>query len=77
VQRYRRAELVLGTLSTLEQPARGDRIQPDLLDPDILSKKTLEEVNAGRSKISRRWGIATSITPEDFAEALRASRGAR
>ncbi|MEQ1851433.1 MAG: hypothetical protein ABMA01_07555 [Chthoniobacteraceae bacterium] len=77
VQKYQRAELVLGALTTLEQPDRGDRITPDLLDADILSKKTLEEVTASRSKISRRWGIATSIAPEDFVEALRASRGAR
>jgi hypothetical protein len=48
----------------------------DLLDKDVLSKKSLEEVMDNQSEISRRWGIATAITVDDFVEALRASRGA-
>lgn len=76
-QLYRRAEVVLGTQSPHEAPDRRDRASQDLLDPDISSKKTLEEVNASRSSISRRWGIVTALQPEDFVEALKASRGHR
>ena len=76
-QRYRRAEVVLSALPTLDLPPRGDVAGiPDVLDPNILSKKTLEEVNSKRSAISKRWGIATDLQPEDFVEALRASRAA-
>jgi transcriptional regulator with XRE-family HTH domain len=76
-QRYRRAEVVIGALPTLQLPPRGDAAgTPDILDPDILSTKTLEEVNKQRSSISRRWGIATDLHPEDFAEALKAARAA-
>ena len=55
-QSYRRAEVVLSALPTLKLPSRGDVADsPDILDPDILSTKTLEEVKAHRSSISRRW----------------------
>lgn len=69
--------MVLGTLSLLHLPDRGARGSPDLLDPDILSEKTLEEMKASRSEISRRWGIATALQPADFVEALKAIRGPR
>jgi hypothetical protein len=76
-QLYRRAEVVLSALPTLELVSRGGVAGvPDVLDPNILSKKTLEEVNSKRSAISKRWGIATDLQPEDFVEALRASRAA-
>ncbi len=76
-QRYRRAEVVLSSLPTLDLPPRGDVAGiADVLDPNILSKKTLEEVTSKRSAISKRLGIATDLQPEDFAEALRASRAA-
>lgn len=46
----------------------------DLLDGTIRSRRTLDEVMARASKPSRRWGIATSLQPEDFAQALEAAR---
>jgi transcriptional regulator with XRE-family HTH domain len=44
----------------------------DFLDKNIRSERTLEEVIEASSPISKRWRIATSIQPEDFATALRA-----
>jgi hypothetical protein len=49
---------------------------PDVLDAGIRSKRTLDEVAAGSSDISKRWGIVTAIHPEDFARALRGARAA-
>lgn len=49
---------------------------PDRLDQTIRSQRTLEEVKRGASKISASWGILTSLRPEDFAQALRASHAA-
>jgi len=50
---------------------------PDVLDATIRSRRTLEEVQRHASKPSTRWGIVTSLQPEDFVQALRASRAAR
>lgn len=49
---------------------------PDPIDPTIRSLRTLEEAKRSASKPSERWGIATSLQPEDFVQALRASRAA-
>jgi transcriptional regulator with XRE-family HTH domain len=73
---YRRAELVLGTLLEflLDQESRSRHPAPlDVLDPDIVTKQTLEEVRAASSPISQRWGIVTSLQPHDFIEALGAA----
>lgn len=51
----------------------GWKSPPDLLDPTIRSLRTLEEVKRSASKPSERWGIATSLQPDDFVQALRAS----
>jgi hypothetical protein len=56
--------------------AQGERgaSAPDVLDEDIRTKKTLEEVRADSSSISRHWNIVTRLQPADFLEALRATR---
>lgn len=48
----------------------------DILDPDIASPKTVEQVRAEASKISKAWNIVTRIQVEDFAQALRDAHGA-
>ncbi|MFT3694569.1 MAG: helix-turn-helix transcriptional regulator [Kofleriaceae bacterium] len=53
-----------------------DRLVPeafDLLDRNIHSEKTIEEVRSRRSEVSQRWNIVTSLRPEDFARAIEAS----
>ena len=73
----RRAEVPFRLFIDLIGP-RGDEIEwtgaPDPLDLTIRSLQTLENVRRTASKVSARWGIATSIQPADFVQALRASR---
>ena len=73
---YRRAELVLGMLRDAlasRLPEEGDPLV-DLLDPTIVTQKSIAEVRASASPISKRWGMATSLQPGDFVDALRAAR---
>jgi transcriptional regulator with XRE-family HTH domain len=72
---YRRAEVVLATFLEFSSPlAAADGVVPDLLDRDIRSKQTREDVASRASAISFRWGIVTSLQTHDFAEALRGAR---
>ena len=75
-KRYRRAEVVLGlyiefALSRLRERPSGP---VDILDAEIRSKRTLAQITASSSEISREWGIITSLQPDDFIRALRAAR---
>jgi len=75
---YRRAQVVLESfLQSLEGVSSEENPVPDVLDAGIRSKETLGQVTASSSPISRRWGIVTSLQPEDFVEALRGARAAR
>jgi transcriptional regulator with XRE-family HTH domain len=72
---YSRAQVVLRSfLDFLTSGSQEEASVPDVLDPSIRSKQTLAEVTAASSAISHRWGIVTTLQPEDFAEALRAAR---
>ncbi len=74
---YGRARVVLEaflSFVTAEPQARPGA--PDILDSGIRSKQTLDEVAAESSAISRRWGVVTSLQPENFADALKEA-GAR
>jgi transcriptional regulator with XRE-family HTH domain len=70
-RRLRRAEVVL-----LPFLKAMDAVQPDpvvdVLDPNIRSPKTADEVAAAGSDIAKRWGIVTRLNRQDFLEALRA-----
>jgi transcriptional regulator with XRE-family HTH domain len=75
---YRRADVVLRNFLQFVEPQLSDlpedpAIGVDVLDRGIRSEQTLREQVAVASSISRRWRIATSIRPEDFATALRAA----
>ncbi len=71
--RYRRALLLISSaLAAWPQPKEGAE---DILDHDILSEESAEEVRAERSPLARKWGVVTRITLEDFRKAL--IRGAR
>jgi transcriptional regulator with XRE-family HTH domain len=63
-------------LSIIPTPDRGSGgpVQPQILDGTIRSSRTLREVQASASEISKRWGIITTLQPQDFLEALRAAR---
>lgn len=74
---YNRAQVVLSAFLEFVGPAPDRHRVPDVLDGGIRSKRTLEEVRAASSAISKRWGIVTVLQPEDFGEALRGARGDR
>lgn len=72
----RRAETVMASFLRHLHPTRPPEVAardstPDPFDRNILSTKTLEQVWADASPISRRWGIASELGPEDFLAALR------
>jgi transcriptional regulator with XRE-family HTH domain len=75
---YRRALLVLQTFldasRARETGGASEAPMPDILDREIRSKRTLEEVRTQGSDISTRWGIVSRLKPSDFADALRTSR---
>jgi transcriptional regulator with XRE-family HTH domain len=74
----RAAELVLQHLLKVMGPSGRDgaprAVPPDILDTTIRSERTLEDVQRTSSEMSQRWGIVTSLRPEDFLQALRAAR---
>jgi transcriptional regulator with XRE-family HTH domain len=75
---YRRAHVVLESfLHFLTAKSPAHILAPDVLDVGIRSKLSLDDVTASSSPISRRWGIVTTLQPEDFVEALRGSRADR
>jgi len=74
---YSRAQVVLGSFLDFVKVESDEEPAPDVLDASIRSKQTLAEVTASASAISRRWGIVTTLQPEDFVEALRSARAAR
>ncbi len=79
-QRVRRAIVVLGAFldpleHRLESPTTGSP-SPDVFDPSIRSKQTLDSVQATASGISRKWGIVSALQPRDFAQAIRAASAA-
>ena len=72
----RRVELPLRMfLDFADAHNRGSTL--DILDPVIRSEHTLNEVRRSSSAESRHWRIVTSLHPEDFLHALKASRAAR
>lgn len=76
-QRARRVEVVLSAFldaTPTTSLANGKPPVVDALDRSIRSKKTLDQVKASSSGISRKWDLVSSLTPADFAESLRAAR---
>jgi transcriptional regulator with XRE-family HTH domain len=76
-QHGRRAEVVLNAFLDATPTTRAANGKPplvDALDRSIRSKKTLDQVKASSSDISRKWDIVSSLTAADFAESLRAAR---
>jgi len=74
--RYRRAEVQLARSGIMPPHFRpGEEDKPnDILDAEINSEKSVEQVSSERSTISRNWKIISRLQPEDFLEALRGAR---
>jgi transcriptional regulator with XRE-family HTH domain len=73
-QRYRRAAVVLEAFQENASSRPKRSVTADILDAQIRTKKSLDEVRSSSSPISRRWGIVSGIAPSDFAAALEAAR---
>lgn len=72
--RWHRARTVLGDfISRHPAPRSGAAPQVDHLDSSLRSERSLAQVLASASEISRRWGVVSELQPEHFADALRAA----
>jgi transcriptional regulator with XRE-family HTH domain len=68
------AQLRLTVLANHLRVAAAQQSQvEDILDATIRTQRTLENTRKARSPIAERWNVVTSIQPEDFLKALRAS----
>ncbi|MDO8803602.1 MAG: helix-turn-helix transcriptional regulator [Elusimicrobiota bacterium] len=77
--RYNRASIIINYFLSpwrvsLKPAAAHWPVPCDILDKDISSEATLQQVSLEASEISKRWGIATRIKVDDFAQALKAAR---
>ncbi|MBI5624148.1 MAG: helix-turn-helix transcriptional regulator [Elusimicrobia bacterium] len=79
--KYRRASTIIEAYFAPWRILARPTINPeqpqasDVLDPDITSTESLDQVRTELSPISKRWGIVTRIEADDFAQALKAARG--
>ncbi|MBI5211634.1 MAG: helix-turn-helix transcriptional regulator [Elusimicrobia bacterium] len=79
--KYRRAALTIQLFfrpwaEFVRPPGPAEPPAQDVLDPDITSAETLQQVREELPHIARRWRIVTRIEVDDFVRALRAARGA-
>jgi len=71
---FRRADTLLASFQRHETVRPPPPDQPiDMLDRDIRTLATADQVFDEASPTARRWRIATRLRAEDFANALRAS----
>jgi transcriptional regulator with XRE-family HTH domain len=70
----RRTDLVLKLFLAAASPPDRPPAEWDALDSGIRTMKTAVDVKDAASAISKKWRIITSLTPEDFARALRDAR---
>ncbi len=68
--RRRRAALLLRNALAHWPAGRAGRSY-DILDRDIISEETLQQVLAGADPLARKWGVVTRLKTDDFVDALR------
>jgi transcriptional regulator with XRE-family HTH domain len=73
---YGRAVLKLQLFLQFVKPPLDRDFPEDVLDATIRSKRSLDEVKRSTSPVSRRWGVVSSLQPEDFLQALEAAHAA-
>lgn len=75
-RRWHRARTVLGDfIARHPAPEPSTPARVDHFEPGVRSERTLAQVVASSSEISRRWGVVSELQPADFAGALRAADG--
>lgn len=73
-RRWHRARTVLGDfIARHPAPEPSSPARVDHFDPGVRSERTLAQVVASSSEISRKWGVVSELQPADFADALRAA----
>lgn len=73
---YEQARLVLEDVLASWQVAIKGKVRElpeDVLDPDIASEKSRDEVRKGSSDISRRWRVLSRLQVDDFIQSLKAA----
>ncbi|PCI31283.1 MAG: hypothetical protein COB53_13490 [Elusimicrobia bacterium] len=79
--KYRRAALIIESFFAPWRISPGPTTDPrdppqyDVLDPEITSRETLDQVIKNLSPIAQKWKIATGIEVDDFGRALRGAYG--
>lgn len=72
--RWHRARTVLGDfIARHPGPQSGAISRFDHLDSSLRSDRSLAQVLASASEISRKWGVVSELQPEHFADALRSA----
>jgi hypothetical protein len=76
VRLCRRAYVLLRTFldAARADPSLGSSGAPDVLDSNIRSKQSHDDIAAASSPLSKRWRVVTNLQPEDFAYALASAR---
>ncbi len=78
--KYRRARVLIDSLNAWRKHSGiHGRLRTGgfaVLEPEIASEETLNEVKTHLSPIAKRWHIITEIKVDDFIRALRATRAA-
>ncbi len=71
---YGKAKTVLNNFfwSNLDD-THGQNCPEDLLDSDITSQKTLDQLKESRDDLAKKWHIITRITENDFYQSLLAA----
>jgi transcriptional regulator with XRE-family HTH domain len=55
-------------LDFVKAPTDIERV--DIVDPDVRTSKSVAQLERDASAISKRWGIVSTLKPDDFAAAL-------
>jgi transcriptional regulator with XRE-family HTH domain len=72
--KYRRAKTILDNFFGIElRINKGRDFHEDLLDSDIASQKTLDQIKVSRDDLANKWHIVTRITEDDFYQSLLAA----
>ncbi|MBA2544361.1 MAG: hypothetical protein H0V17_32260 [Deltaproteobacteria bacterium] len=66
----------LAALSRGLEHRRAAPPSEDILDLNIRSERTLEEVRRHLSQVSKNWSVISTIQPDDFEKALRTALAA-
>lgn len=71
VTKYTRAATLLDFVLTSPNMKHHPVQTTDILDQDLITPQSVEEVRQNSSSISKKWQVVTRLQPEDFQQALK------